>query len=83
MLLKASLWRVIIMASIHENIIFPTMPMQVAIQNHFALFHKLLDHLSSMPNGGEGFLQNRFIIPIQITACQRAAIISDDYSVWI
>jgi len=76
-LLKATFWRVIVMATVDEHIIFSTMSVQITVHHYFSFFHKFFDHFSRMPNARKSLFQNRLVVTIQITSSQRASVIAD------
>ena len=69
--------------SIHENISLPAMPMHVTVEYYLVLFMVVLDKLFCIVYGWVQNFRRVWPSSIQISARYIAAIVSNNYSVWI
>ncbi len=76
-------WILFVLASIHENILSSTVPMEVTENYQFSLFRKLLKQLLGIINARMKNFWWCFPPPIQVTTSQWASVVPIDYTIRI
>ena len=71
------------MTAVHENVLSATVPVEVAKDSKLSLLCKVDDHLLRVVNRRVEDFARRFPPTIQITPCERAAIITVYHTVWV
>ncbi len=79
--MESLLGRVVIIASVNENIILATVPMQVTVEQNLSLLSQLFDHFTRVPHRRKRLFEHCLVITVQVATGERASVVADHHSV--